>query len=256
MPKKVFFEGICLSGGFSQLEIMPGRRFIFRFQKNGLQLPIPLDIDNSSVENHTIMIGKEQKIKVVEHLFSSLYGLNIFNVEINLYGDELPFFDGSSYDFVRSLSDFTDKNDCELFNIEKNISIQNGDSFITYEPFSDHELFIDMELIHPYIGCQRAALKITPENYIREIAPARTFVFTDESDPRLINLPPYGIGITPNTIYCAQPLRFPDEPVRHKILDLLGDMYILQKKIVGKITARNTSHYLNLEFVRRLRYSS
>ncbi|MEO0185613.1 MAG: UDP-3-O-acyl-N-acetylglucosamine deacetylase [candidate division WOR-3 bacterium] len=252
MNKKVFLEGICLNGGFSRLEISPARKVIFKSHKNEAQLRIPLNIEDCSVENHTITIGRKQKIRVVEHLFSALYGLYIFNIEINVRGNEIPFFDGSSHDFVKVLSDFAGKNDLELLNTQKRISVQSGDSFITYEPLSNSELFIDMELNHPYIGSQRIALKITPENYVKQIASARTFVFTDESDPRLKNLPPYGIGITAKGIYSAKPLRFHDEPVRHKILDLLGDIYILQKKIAGKITARNTSHYLNLRFVREL----
>jgi UDP-3-O-acyl-N-acetylglucosamine deacetylase len=109
-----------------------------------------------------------------------------------------------------------------------------------------------MELFHPFISKQNISLEIDEKSYVSEIAPSRTFVFTDESDPRLKDLPPYGIGITKNNIYSSEPLRYKDEPVRHKILDLLGDLYVLKKKLFGKITGRNTSHILNLEFAREL----
>ncbi|MEO0190127.1 MAG: UDP-3-O-acyl-N-acetylglucosamine deacetylase, partial [candidate division WOR-3 bacterium] len=194
-----------------------------------------------------ISVGK--KVKVVEHLFSALYGLNIFNIGIEIYGGELPFFDGSSMDFVRILKNFPVKENSEFLKINRTCFVRERNSFIFFEP-NGNELCIDMELNHPYIGKQKISIKITKENYIKEIAPARTFVFTDESDLRLKNLPPYGIGITRKKIYSAEPLRFPDEPVRHKILDLLGDIYILRKKLVGKIIARNTSHRLNLQFVK------
>jgi UDP-3-O-acyl-N-acetylglucosamine deacetylase len=107
-----------------------------------------------------------------------------------------------------------------------------------------------MELHHPYIRAQRIEVEINEENYLRDIAPARTFVFTSEEDPRLQDLPPYGIGITRNKTYSAEPLRFPDELVRHKVLDLLGDLFVMKRSLVGRITGRNTSHSLNLQFVR------
>jgi UDP-3-O-[3-hydroxymyristoyl] N-acetylglucosamine deacetylase len=109
-----------------------------------------------------------------------------------------------------------------------------------------------MELSHPYITTQKIVISINKKKYINEIAPARTFVFTNEDDSRLQNLPSYGIGVTKNRFYCATPLRFTNELVRHKILDLLGDLYVLQKKIEGKIIARNTSHCLNFAFVKKL----
>jgi UDP-3-O-acyl-N-acetylglucosamine deacetylase len=109
-----------------------------------------------------------------------------------------------------------------------------------------------MVLSHAYIGSQRIVCTLSPQFYTKEIAPARTFVFTNEDDPRLKNLPPYGIGITKNGIRAVTPLRFPDEPVRHKLLDLLGDLYVLKRNLYGRITGRNTSHRINLEFVRRL----
>jgi UDP-3-O-acyl-N-acetylglucosamine deacetylase len=110
-----------------------------------------------------------------------------------------------------------------------------------------------MTLRHEYIGEQNLALKIDAAEYIKEIATARTFVFTEEGDPRLQRIPAYGIGITGKNTYSASPLRFADEPVRHKILDLLGDLYVIRQPIYGLIKGVNTSHCLNLEFVRELR---
>uniref|UniRef100_A0A7C6AFZ3 UDP-3-O-acyl-N-acetylglucosamine deacetylase n=1 Tax=candidate division WOR-3 bacterium TaxID=2052148 RepID=A0A7C6AFZ3_UNCW3 len=250
MEKKYITEGVCLNGGSSRVCFNPAENFLFYMHNNRGSISIPLDYRNLSVENHTITFGKEKRVRVVEHLFSTLYGLNIFNIRIDLYGDELPFFDGSSRDFVKLLRDFPGQK-AAVFKIRKNIVVQDNDSFILFEP-GDAQLFIDMELNHPYIGIQKIFLEITTENYIKEISPARTFVFTDESDPRIKKLPPYGIGITPEKIYSSEPLRFPDEPVRHKVLDLLGDLYVLRKKLYGRIRAKNISHKLNLEFVRQI----
>ncbi len=251
MVRQISLEGRCLNGNFSRVKIQPANHLILSFHKNGKHFSIPFDIDYFAVENHTIVIGREQKIKVVEHLFSALYGLSVFNVQIDLYGDEIPFYDGSSLEFVRTLKLLSGSAKVESWKVNKKISVQDCDSSISYEP-SESRLLIDMKLIHPYIDEQQIVLEITPKDYEEKIAPARTFVFTDKSDPRLKDLPPYGIGITAEKFYSAEPLRFSDEPVRHKVLDLLGDLYILKKRLTGEIRAVNTSHRLNLRFVREL----
>jgi UDP-3-O-[3-hydroxymyristoyl] N-acetylglucosamine deacetylase len=204
------------------------------------------------VKNHLVSVGKSKRIKVVEHLFSALYGLGLYYIKINFWGNELPFFDGSSLAFAKFLSKIKPKKYNKFSRINKKISIKDRDSFIQYEPFPKNGLIIEMELSHPFIKTQKITLNINKSNYIKEIAPARTFVFTNEDDPRLKKLPPYGIGVTKKRIYCATPLRFSDELVRHKVLDLLGDLYVLQKKLAGRITCKNTSHQLNLKFIRRL----
>jgi len=249
--KKIIIKGECLTNYCGKIEISPARRLVMNFFDNGKPgTEIPLALNNARTENHTITIAN--KIRVVEHLFSALYGLEIFKVKIDFYSNEVPFFDGSSSEFVKILSEFCPEQNSEYYMVNKKISIEDKNAFIVYDPTDDNQLLIEMELEHPYIGKQHFRQTIDRDTYISEIARARTFVFTDESDPRLKNLPPYGIGITKNGIHSREPLRFPDEPVRHKILDLLGDLYFLQKKLYGKIKARNTSHKLNLGFVRKL----
>ncbi len=249
--QNIIIEGNCLSNSGGRVEISPAERLMLRFHNNGKQgTEIPLALANARTENHTVTIAN--KIRVVEHLFSALYGLEVFGVKIDFHTNEVPFFDGSSRKFVTLFAEFFQENNPQYYRTYKKIRIEDRDSFIIYEPTDDNQLFIEMELEHPYIGKQRVCLTIDRNTYINEIAPARTFVFTEESDPRLNNLPPYGIGITKNGIHSAEPLRFPDEPVRHKILDLLGDLFFVQKKLCGKIKARNTSHKLNLDFARKL----
>jgi UDP-3-O-[3-hydroxymyristoyl] N-acetylglucosamine deacetylase len=245
-------EGNCLGGSFSKLEITSSNEFTFYKHIDSREpVCIPLTIDNIIVKDHLVSFGQKQQVDVVEHFFSALYGLNLFNVRIDVFGHEIPFFDGSSKEFVRSLNEIKKQDFETILKLNKRCQVKENDSYILYEPLEKDEFFIEMELSHPFISTQKIALEINKGNYIKEIAPARTFVFTDEADSRLKNLPPYGIGITKNGIFSCEPLRFHDEFVRHKILDLLGDLYVLQKKLVGKISARNTSHELNLKFVRK-----
>jgi len=264
----VAIEGSCLSGGFSKLTVANDDRFkVYVRNDSGPPIKIPLRLDNIRVCSHShphlpppqkgggkssgcfVALGHKPRVNVVEHLFSALYGLSLFNVKIDIFGEEIPFFDGSSQSFVEVLGQLQEKRSFGALRLQQRILVESGSAFILYEPSEKNKLLIEMEFFHPYIRIQRLTLEINREKYISEIAPARTFVFTDEDDPRLKNLPPYGIGVTKNNIYSKEPLRFPDEYVRHKMLDLLGDLYVLRKKLVGKITCRNTSHSLNMKFI-------
>jgi len=245
-------QGICLNGGQGRVEVSSSDRFgLYLHFDSQPPVDIAYDIANVRIQNHSVTVGDQQRLHVVEHLFSALYGLNLFNVRIDAHGNEIPFFDGSSREFGHAMASF-DRGQPPSTTLHNGIEVREGDGFVRFTPMDVDYLAIEMSLIHPYIGAQSIALRITPETYRKEIMPARTFVFTSENDPRLHDLPPYGIGITAKRIYAADPLRFADEPVRHKVLDLLGDMYVLRKHLHGKITGVNTSHRLNLVFVRQL----
>jgi UDP-3-O-[3-hydroxymyristoyl] N-acetylglucosamine deacetylase len=249
----VRLEGNCLGGGESYLEIRNDDRFAL-FLHNGAEQGLKIDycIENIIINDHTVSVGGPQQMRVVEHIFSALYALNIFNVRIDLYGNEIPFFDGSSEEFANAFRELAG-DVLPGVRVDRRIAVKEGCSSIVYSPLEADELHVDMTLRHEYIGEQHLALKIDAAEYMKEIAAARTFVFTDEDDPRLQSIPTYGLGITGKNTYSASPLRFADEPVRHKILDLLGDLYVMRQPICGLIRGVNTSHRLNLEFVRKLR---
>lgn len=248
---RAVLEGATLSSGYSKVSITSNDQFQFYVHEDSRPpVLIPLSIQNISVNNHLVVLGQKPRVGVIEHLFSALYGLALYDVRIDVFGDELPFYDGSSKRFVEILQQFEKKKPFNTLKILDHVEVRTTGSYLCYEPSGQNALHIDMELHHPFIQTQRIELEISAESYLREIAPSRTFVFTSEGDPRLQQLPPYGIGITQDKVYSAEPLRFHNELVRHKVLDLLGDLYILQRRIAGKITARNTSHSLNMQFVR------
>ena len=245
-------EGRCLSGKDGALKICPDSRLnLYLYEDSHKPVKIPVDIEQIMVRDHLVSIGKTKTISIVEHLFSALYGLGLFNVRIDFLSDEIPFFDGSSRLFVERLKRLPFSEPLR-FNLKQKIMVADNDSYILYEPSMRGHSIIEMELRHPYIGSQVINLQLTRSNYIKEIAPARTFVFTENSDPRLNNLPSYGFAITESGIFAKEPLRFPDEPVRHKVLDLLGDLYFLGGWLEGRIQASNTSHQLNLKFLKVL----
>jgi len=249
MVEKISITGLSLSGEWSNLDILPSNNLCFFLHLNSERpKELPFNPRSFKIKNHSIQFDK---LMVVEHFLSTLYGLCLPKICVNFYCKELPFFDGSSLEFFQNLRQFKNPN-YEIMKIEKEVILEEDGNFLKYLPINTNGLIIEMHLEHPFIGTQKIELNINSEVYEKEIAPARTFVFTDEDDPRIKKLPSYGIGITEKGIYSAMPLRFDDEPVRHKVLDLLGDLFILQKMLIGKIIAKNTSHRLNHRFVKKI----
>jgi UDP-3-O-[3-hydroxymyristoyl] N-acetylglucosamine deacetylase len=251
MRTSVAVAGRTLSGRRSRLAIARSRDLTINL-RNGSRRPrtIKLALNNITVENHLVHLGRKPRIRVVEHLFSALCGLNLFRCRIDLNCYELPFFDGSSRTLARALDKLARSRPAAIRG--RAAEVHCGRSFLTYRPEPRDKLLVDMTLRHSFIGVQRIKLAITPASYKREIAPARTFVFTDVRDNRLKKLPPYGFAVTKQGVFSTSPLRFPDEAVRHKVLDLLGDLFVLGGRLVGTITGYNTSHELNYSLAEKL----
>jgi len=206
-------------------------------------------------------------IETVEHCLSACAGLGIDNLDIELTGDELPAGDGSSLPYVDKLREAglcEQDADRDLFAIPSVIRVTDGDSEIValppLEPDQDYlEVFYDLDYGNDGpIGHQILSIKITPDQFIRDIAPARTFVLQTEVD-RLLSS---GLGkhLTYADVIVFGPdgpiendLRFPNECVRHKILDLVGDLMLVGRYLVGRIHARKSGHSLNHELVRAIR---
>jgi UDP-3-O-[3-hydroxymyristoyl] N-acetylglucosamine deacetylase len=256
MRSRITVAGRTLSGLPARLIVARGTGLKINLMNDG-QRPrtIAVGMDNIRVKDHLVHLGPRPLVRCVEHLFSALYGMNFFAVQIDLYHDELPFFDGSSRTFARALARLRSPRSAPSIRPALKVLVRRGGSFLEYNPEPSDRLVVDMTLRHAFIGTQRRVLRITPEIYCRDIAPARTFVFTDERDPRLKPIPPYGFALTRRAYYSACPPRFPDEAVRHKILDLLGDLYVLGGRLCGTIMGRNTSHALNHQLVRKIEKS-
>ncbi len=215
----------------------------------------------TSLQNGTVTI------ETVEHCLSACSGLGIDNLDIELTGDELPGGDGSSIPFVNLLQG---AGFCEQEAVRENhvitdvIRVVDGDAEIValppFDPSAEHlEIFYDLDYGEgSAIGRQILSITITPDVFVTDIAPARTFVLQEEAE----QLRASGLGghLTYNDLVVYGPdgpidnaLRFPNECVRHKILDLIGDLMLLGRRIVGRVHARKSGHALNHEIVRALR---
>jgi UDP-3-O-[3-hydroxymyristoyl] N-acetylglucosamine deacetylase len=239
----------------------PGSGITFTPLSGDVKAPARVESVTDTGYNTTLANGA-YVVRTVEHLMSALHGFGITNVLVKTQG-EVPALDGSALEFCRLLADAGIQQQAarvQPLYVEEPIVIgeeKDGGEYIRVEPAD--RLIIDYTLVYPPpIGVQKVHFELTkPEDYVREIAPARTFGFLAEmrklsemglaNGGRLDNVILIGDGKVVNT-----KLRFPEEFARHKILDLLGDLYLLGRPIIGHVVASKTGHSDNLALVRRL----
>lgn len=199
-------------------------------------------------------------VKTVEHLMSAFAGLGLDNVQVDIAGPEVPILDGSAAPFVERIKDagirrqFAPKT---FLKIRQPITVELGTRSLCIVPSQKLKVIYTMCFDHPILGEQTAAMEITREGYARDLAPSRTFGFVRDLD-LLARLGLARGGSVENAVVVGEdgilngPLRFPDELVRHKILDLLGDLFLLGKPLVGTIIAHGAGHQLHVMMVRRI----
>jgi UDP-3-O-[3-hydroxymyristoyl] N-acetylglucosamine deacetylase len=236
----------------------PGTGIVFSSLADQSAMAARLENVTETGYNTTLSSGG-YTIRTVEHLLSALHGLGITNLIVKT-DDEVPALDGSAVEFCRQLNEAGLQEQTGLVTpvkVTQPIQIGEGDEFIRIEP-ADH-LIIDYKLEYPApIGLQEVHFELTsPETYVETIAPARTFGFVREfrkmsemglaSGGRLDNCILLDDEKVVNTS-----LRFPDEFARHKVLDLIGDLYLLGRPIYGHVTAAKTGHSDNLALLRAI----
>jgi len=211
-------------------------------------------------QNATTIAKGGVSVKTIEHLMSALAGMGVDNVQVDLFGPEVPILDGSAAPFValiRSVGlrrQFAPKT---FLKIRQPITVEMGTRSLRIVPSQRLKVICTMCFDHPLLGEQTVAMEVGRDRYAREVAPSRTYGFLRD----LETLRRMGLakgGSLENALVIGDegilngPLRFPDELVRHKILDLLGDLYLLGKPLVGTIIAHSAGHQLHLALVRRI----
>ncbi|MCM8772660.1 MAG: bifunctional UDP-3-O-[3-hydroxymyristoyl] N-acetylglucosamine deacetylase/3-hydroxyacyl-ACP dehydratase [Candidatus Omnitrophica bacterium] len=226
---------------------------------------ISVDIDNLLDTNkypRRTSIGNDRiQIHTVEHLLSALYAMEIDNVFIEVYGSECPGLDGSSKGFVDLIKEAGIKElneEKDVFYLKEPVYISENGSHIIALPSKDFRISYTLDYPNTYINSQFASFVITPEIYEKEIAPARTFCLKEEIDI-LRNM---GLGkgsnydntliIDKNGVINNE-FRFNDELVRHKIVDLIGDIALLKKYLIAHIIGIKSGHSINTKLVRKIR---
>jgi UDP-3-O-[3-hydroxymyristoyl] N-acetylglucosamine deacetylase len=213
----------------------------------------------AKVSYATSLMRQGVLISTTEHLLSALIGMGVDNVIVELDNLELPILDGSAFPYVQAFLNTgikTQRRRRETIRILHDVEVREGDKFIGVYPGSGYSIQYSIDFPAP-IGQQRAIIDLATENYGAAIAPARTFGYkADEKRLRDMGLI-RGVGPESAIILGASgpengPLRFHDEYVRHKVLDLIGDLALAGRRIEGHVVAERAGHAMHTALVSRL----
>lgn len=271
LAQPVTLSGVGLhSGETCKVQICPGEintGIWFRCSDPtaGTPLDIPARVEGvSQTVLSTELAHQGQRIRTVEHLLAALLGLGISNAQIQLEPArpllEIPLLDGSAQEWVRAIvsAGVVDQGaEQPPLIIQAPLTVQAGEAFVVGLPSAETRLTYGIDFPVAAIGEQWFSLQLTPENFQTDIAPARTFGFREQIEQAQAAGLIKG-GSLENAIVCDQtgwlnpPLRFENEPVRHKLLDLMGDLSLLGRIPVGHILAYKASHQLHVEFAQQL----
>ncbi len=209
----------------------------------------------------TTLLRKGVLLSTCEHLLAALRGAGVDNCFIELDNIEIPIMDGSSENFIELIEKtgiIAQNAPRHFLQIRKKVEFEQGDRQMSIEPADGYEIDCLIDFPHPFIKRQTFNFTLSDNSFGREIASARTFGFTTEIEMlRKANLALGGsldnaIVLTPDGMLNEHPLRFKNEFVRHKILDIIGDFALLGMPIRGKITAEKSGHSVHASLMSKL----
>jgi UDP-3-O-[3-hydroxymyristoyl] N-acetylglucosamine deacetylase len=201
------------------------------------------------------------KVYTVEHLMSALGGLGVDNVYVDLDASELPIMDGSASPFVLLIQQAGIVEQAapkRFLRVTRRVEVRDADKWARLEPFEGYKLSFSIDFRHPVIerSTQSVEVNFAETSYLKEIARARTFGFMHEvEDLRDSGLALGGgldnaVVLDEYRVLNAEGLRFADEFIRHKLLDAIGDLYLLGKPLLGAFSAHKSGHALNNRLLR------
>ncbi len=215
----------------------------------------------AKVSYATSLMRQGVLLSTTEHLLSTFYALGIDNVRVEIDNLEVPIVDGSAARFVEMIEQAGvrgQRRRRRYLRLTRAVEAVEGGKRIRVEPAARFELVCETHFQHPLVGSQSLEIVVEPETYAREIAAARTFGF--ERD--LAQMRDMGLirGANLDNAVCfgdagvLNPggLRFPDEPCRHKALDLIGDLALLGRPLLGRVIAERAGHALHTTLVRQI----
>ena len=242
----------------------PNTGIVFR----RVDLPEPVDIP-ATPQNvgettlSTTLIRDGIKVSTVEHLLSALAGLGIDNVYIDVSAAEVPIMDGSAGPFVFLIQSagVEEQNAAKRFiRIKKPVKVQDGDKWAMFEPYEGFKVSFTIDFDHPAFSedSQSATIDFSSTSFVKEVSRARTFGFMRDIEALRKRKLALG-GSMDNAIVVdnyrvlnEDGLRYSDEFVKHKILDAIGDLYLLGHSLIGSFTGFKSGHGLNNQLLRQL----
>jgi UDP-3-O-[3-hydroxymyristoyl] N-acetylglucosamine deacetylase len=239
----------------------PDNGYVFiRTDLGGFEIPATVE-SVAHCSYATTLMRTGVMLSTVEHLLAALRGAGVDNVFIEVDNLELPILDGSAEVFTEMIERagiVEQPLARHALRVRERVSIEQGTRRISIEPAAAYLIDCLIDFSHPLIGVQHFHFELTDSSFGREISPARTFGFTEEIEAlRRANLIRGGslenaIVLTPEGMLNETSLRYTDEFVRHKILDIIGDLALLGMPILGRVTAERSGHILHAALMSKL----
>ena len=236
------------------------------FRRTDLNPPVDIHARPDCVGDtrlSTTLVKGDVRVSTVEHLLSAMAGLGIDNAIVELSAPEVPIMDGSAGPFVFLLQSagIEEQNAAKRFiRIKKPVKVQEGDKWASFEPFEGFKVGFSIEFNHPIISkrTSRAEIDFSTTSFVKEVSRARTFGFMRDIEMlREHNLALGGsmdnaVVLDDYRVLNEDGLRYEDEFVKHKILDAIGDLYLLGHSLIGAYHAHKSGHELNNKLLRTL----
>ena len=211
----------------------------------------------------TCLIKNGVRVSTVEHLLSALAGLGIDNAYIDVTASEIPIMDGSAGPFVFLVQSagIEEQNAPKRFiRIKRRVEVKDGDKWARFEPFEGFKVTFTIEFDHPVFDShsKTATLDFSSTSYVKEVSRARTFGFMSDFERlREMNLArgaslDNAVAVDDFRVLNEDGLRYEDEFVKHKILDAVGDLYLLGSSLIGAFIGYKSGHALNNTLLRKL----
>jgi UDP-3-O-[3-hydroxymyristoyl] N-acetylglucosamine deacetylase len=240
----------------------PGTGIVFR----RIDTPQPVDIPADALlvtdtRLCSALESKGVKVATVEHLMSAFAGLGIDNAYVDLTGAEVPIMDGSAAPFVFLLQSAGIEEQPaakQFFRIRQTVEVKDGDKWARFDPYDGFKLTFSIVFDHPVFerSAQTATVDFAQTSYVKEVARARTFGFMQDVETLRSNGLALG-GSMENAIVMdeyrvlnSEGLRYSDEFVKHKLLDAIGDLYLVGHPLLGAYSAHKAGHALNNALLR------
>jgi UDP-3-O-[3-hydroxymyristoyl] N-acetylglucosamine deacetylase len=233
-----------------------------------IDLPVSVDIPARAelvgeTRLSSCLVRDGAKVYTVEHLMSALGGLGVDNVYVELDGPEVPIMDGSAAPFVLLVQQAgleQQRAPKRFLRVTRRVEVKDGDKWARLDPYEGYRLAFSIDFKHPVIerSTQSVTLDFAETSYLKEIARARTFGFMHEVEELRENGLALGGGLDNAVVLDeyrvlnADGLRFADEFIRHKLLDAVGDLYLLGGALLASFSAHKSGHALNNRLVRAL----
>lgn len=221
---------------------------------------IPAHVDHVQATQLATTLGAHgASVSTVEHLLAALSALGVDDVEVSLDGPEVPILDGSAarwVEHIRRAGLVAEARRRRVLVVEQAVTVREGDRWARLEPAPALELVAFVDFDHPAVPPQSRRYVASPEAFVRELAGARTFGFArDVAAMRARGLALGGsldnaVLVDDHGVANPEGLRFPDELVRHKLLDAIGDLALLGLPLVGRYVGHKSGHLLNTRLAR------